>query len=111
MDNDTFSKISRLHFGMNIVSPFMKPDLLKCSKCGTTMDCKGRHALVCKMSKNPTYRHDTVNKFICELIQEETSNYHYEPTKLDETNKTRADIIVYDEFEQMNDTSNRFLKI
>ena len=108
MDNETFSKISRLHYGINIISPYIQQDLLNCSKCGITMDVKGRHPLICKMGKNSTWRHDEVNKFICKLIREETTNYQYEPTRLDSTTRERPDIIVHEEFEQMDKKFARF---
>ena len=108
MDNETFSKLTRLHFGIDIVSPYMKQDLLNCAKCGIVMDSKGRHPLNCKMGKNPTWRHDEVNKFLCKLIREETINYQYEPVKLDARTRERPDIIVHDEFEQLDKKFARF---
>ena len=60
------------------------------------------------MGKNAAYRHDKVNKFICSLVREETTNYQYEPVTLDAHARDRRHIIVHDEFEQQNNKYARF---
>ena len=70
---------------------------MRCSKCNIRMDYYGKHALNCKSGKGITWRHDQVNKYITNLIEEQTQNYEWEPKKLDQHSQQRPDIIVHDE--------------
>ena len=99
MNNEIFSKISRMHFGVNIVPNISDEEILKCSKCGYKMDIYGKHAMNCKLGKGPTWRHDKINEFIGKLIGEITTNYYVEPTSLDRDSQQRPDIIIHDEIE------------
>ena len=98
LNNEQCKMITRLHFGKDIISRNVKNEELKCIKCGMINDYKGNHAFNCISGKyNHTWWHDQINKEICKLLDEYTTNYKLEPRKLDNNNEQRPDIIVHDQ--------------
>ena len=78
------------------VSKNIKNEDLKCTKCNLMNDYNGNHSYNCKNGKyNPSWRHDKINKKLCELIDGYTNNYQLEPRKMDVT-EDRPDIVVHD---------------
>ena len=107
MDNITFSTMTRIHFGKNII-PINSDQERKCIKCNQKMDENGIHTELCKVGAyGLIYRHDGINKYIFNYINQFTNNIEWEPRKLDDTNRERPDIIIRDKIKMKNGGYNQ----
>ena len=103
LNNEEYNMITRLHYGIDIISRNMKDEDLKCTKCDIINDYKGNHAYNCKNGTyNRTWRHDQINNELSKLIEEYTMNYKLEPRKMDDTEE-RPDIIINDQMKMIDD--------
>jgi hypothetical protein len=99
ISNDIYNILIRRHFGVEIIDGLKKTGIRKCRKCNEELDEYGDHALRCKIGKGPIYRHDMVNKFLYNNIQQETRNIKIEPRNTNVENEERPDLIIWDEIE------------
>ena len=90
----------RIHFGKNII-PINHNESNNVLNV-IIFDNYGIHTELCKDGAYGQYRHDGINKYVYDYINQFTDNIEWEPRNMDDLNRDRPDIIIHDKIKMQN---------
>ena len=96
LTNKEFDNIIRILYGQKLVNNSNSNDIVRCKRCNIQVDDLAIHFLQCKKGKNSKWRHDTFNKKLFELLNEEIKNVQLEVRPPDQQTRQLPDIIIHD---------------